>query len=290
MLSYSIITDAASALMPSQCEELSILVLPMGVNLNGKEFDHYSDAREMGFKDFYNALRSGATSGTTAVNPDEWIRKIESELKSGQDVLCIPFSSALSSTFENACMAAEELRENYPERKIFVVDSKSADFGQGLFVVAAAKNRADGMTIEDNASWCLDNYSKFCHWFTVDDLHHLSRGGRISATTAIVGSALGIKPLLHVDNEGRLINVGKVRGRKKALLALVDKAEATAIEPSKQTMFLSHADSLDEAEFVANELKTRLKVPEVVIHYTAPIAGAHSGPGTMALFFIGKER
>lgn len=290
MSKYVIITDAAAALLPQQCEDLEIIVVPMGAQLGDKHFEHYPDCREMNLTDFYNGQRNGELSGTTAVNPDVWMRAIEPALKDGFDALVIPFSSGLSSTCENAFIAAAELRSSYPGQRIEVVDSKSADFGQGLFVADVARNRANGMSFEDNAKWCVDNRLSYCSWFTVDDLHHLKRGGRVSAATAVVGSALGIKPILHVDDDGLLISVGKVRGRKKSLVCLIEKVGELAIRPETQVMHVCHADSPDEVNFVADELKRRYNVKDVIINYTAPISGAHSGPGTMALFFVGRNR
>lgn len=287
---YTIITDAASALTKELVDEWNINVLPMTVYIGDKEFKHTPDESEMKMSDFYVELKAGATSGTAAVNPGEWADAIEAELKKGLDVIVVVFSSALSSTYENCCMGAEDMREKYPERKIFVIDSKCADFGQGLYVWYGAKKRAQGATIEETVQYLENIKMNMCHWFTVDDLHHLRRGGRVSAATAVVGSALGIKPILHVDDEGRLINAGKTRGRKNSLLALTAKVGETGVEPEKQTMFLSHANCPDDAQIVVDELKTKYKVPEVIVTQTAPIAGAHSGPGTMALFFFGTKR
>jgi len=290
MSNYAIITDAASALTRELVAEWDIKVLPMTAYIGSREFKHDPYETEMTMTDFYVELKAGATSGTAAVNPGEWADSIEVELKKEKDVIAIAFSSALSSTYENCCMGAEDLREKYPERKIFVIDSKCADFGQAMYVWYGAKKRSQGASIEETVEYLEAIKLNICHWFTVDDLHHLRRGGRVSATTAVVGSALGIKPVLHVDDEGRLINVSKARGRKNSLLALTSMVGETAIEPETQTMFLSHANCLEDAQIVAEELKNKYKVPEVLITQTAPIAGAHSGPGTVALFFFGSKR
>jgi DegV family protein with EDD domain len=288
---YAIVTDTTSSLLPSQLEEYNILAaLSATVQVGGREFKHYCDAREMSFEDFYAELAAGVPTSTSAVNPDAWEGELRPLLAEGKDILILPFSSALSATCDNARIVVESLKEEFPDAAIEIVDSLCADFGQGLFVIHAAKNRQNGMSIAENAKWCEENRLKFCHWFTVDDLHHLRRGGRVSGATAIIGSVLGIKPELHVDNEGRLVKTGAERGRKRALLALIDKLAETAIEPETQTMFLSHANCREEADFVADEIKKRYGTKEVVINYTGPVAAAHSGPGTMALFFIGKER
>lgn len=290
MTNFAILTDAASALTRELVDEWDIKVLPMTVNIAGREFRHDPDESQMKMSDFYAELKAGATSGTAAVSPGDWADSIEEELVKGRDVLVLVFSSALSSTYDNCLIGADDLKEKYPDRKIIVIDTKAADFGQGLYVVYGAKKRAEGASLEETAAYMEEIKLTVCHWFTVDDLHHLRRGGRVSATTAVVGTALGIKPVLHVDDEGRLINVSKARGRKNSLLALTAKVGETAFEPEKQTMFLSHANCPEDAQIVVNELKTKYKVPEVVVTFTAPVAGAHSGPGTMALFFLGSPR
>jgi len=187
-------------------------------------------------------------------------------------------------------IAAEELREKYPDRKIYTVDTLAASLGQGLLVWYAAQMRAQGKTIEEVRDWVEDNKLNLCHWFTVDDLNHLKRGGRVSAATALVGTMLAIKPVLHVDDEGHLINVGKVRGRAAALKALVDEMEKTAINPSEQTVFISHGDSEEDARKVADMVQERFGVQVKVIDYVGPVIGAHAGPGVIALFFLGSKR
>lgn len=290
MSNFAILTDAASAMTRELADKWSIRVVPMTTFIGDKEFKHNPDESEMKMSDFYTELKTGAKSGTAAVIPDDWAKLMEEELQQGRDLLVPAFSSGLSSTYEHACMAADDLREKYPDRKIIVIDSLAADFGQGMYVCLGAQKRAEGASLEETAEYLESIKDNICHWFTVDDLHHLRRGGRISSTTAVVGSALGIKPVLHVDNDGKLVNVAKARGRRNSLLALTAKVGETAIKPETQTMFLSHANCPEDAEIVVNELKTKYKVPEVIVTYTAPIAGAHAGPGTMALFFLGTQK
>lgn len=290
MNNYVILTDAAADLLSEQVEKYELRVMPMMVHVGSDSFPYRYGHEGLDLDTFYRRLREGETSGTSAVNPSDWEEAIEAEFRAGRDVLIIAFSSALSSTCANAFMAAETMGEKYPERKVLVVDSLSADFGEGMLVCHAAENRLAGMSLEDNAAWVEANRLQQIHWFTVDDLHYLRRGGRISATTAVVGSALGIKPVLHVDNEGRLINVGKARGRKKALKALMDKIGETAINPKEQTMFISHGGCLEEVQEMAREIQATYGVRDVVLNFTGPIAGAHSGPGTVALFFVGTVR
>ena len=215
---------------------------------------------------------------------------MESYLSEGKDVLYLGFSSGLSGTYNAAFVAAQELAEKYPQRKVYTVDTLCASLGQGLFVYTAAKQRLDGKTIDEVYEWAKDNRLNLCHWFTVDDLFFLKRGGRVSAATAVMGTMLSIKPVLHVDFKGKLINVSKARGRKASVDELFENAKRTAIEPEKQTMFISHGDCLTDAEYLADRLKKELGVPEVVIGYVGPVIGAHAGPGVLALFFFGTER
>lgn len=211
-------------------------------------------------------------------------------LDAGQDVLVLAFSSGLSTTYQSSVIAVEELREQYPDRKIYTVDTLAASLGQGLLVWHAAQLRTQGKTIEEVRDWVEENKLHLCHWFTVDDLNHLKRGGRVSAATALLGTMLSIKPVLHVDDEGHLINMSKARGRAASLKALVDKMEETAIDPAGQTIFISHGDCEGDARKVAGMVKERFGVEVAVIGTIGPVIGAHSGPGTMALFFLGEKR
>ena len=208
----------------------------------------------------------------------------------GKDVLCLCFSSALSTTYQSAVIAAQELSESRPEAKFLVVDSLCASLGQGLFVYLCAREKAKGKTLEEVYNFAMETRGKVCHWFTVDDLNHLKRGGRINAATALFGTMLAIKPVMHVDDEGRLIPVGKARGRKASLMALVDHMEETAIDPKNQTVFISHGDCVEDARFVADEVRRRFGTEDIRINYVGPVIGNHSGPGTLALFFLGSKR
>ena len=227
---------------------------------------------------------------TSAVNVAQYTDALEPLLQAGQDVLILAFSSGLSTTYNSSAIAAADMAEKYPERKIYTVDTLCASLGQGLMVYLAAQQRDQGKSIEEVRDWVEANKLHLCHQFTVDDLHFLKRGGRISATTAVVGSMLQIKPVLHVDNEGHLINIGKARGRQASLKALVDKMEKTAIDPANQIVFISHGDCLEDARTVEKMVKERFGVKEVYINYVGPVIGAHSGPGTLALFYVGSER
>jgi len=239
---------------------------------------------------FYDALRAGATAKTAAANRESFIEAFEPVVAAGEDLLYIGFSSGLSATYQAAVGAAADLREKYPERKIYTVDTLAASMGEGLLVYLAVQKQKEGASIEEVRDYLEENKLRLCHWFTVNDLFFLKRGGRVSAATAVFGSMLAIKPVMHVDNEGHLINVAKARGRKAAIQELFNRMKVTAIDPASQTVFISHGDCLEEAEYLANMIKEQLQVKEVLINYVGPVIGAHSGPGTMALFFIGTER
>lgn len=288
--SYVVMTDSSADLTAELVEKLGLDVIPLSVNVGEKSFMNYPDEREIGSHEFYEMLRGGANAKTSAVNVDTFFNAMSVHLEQGKDVLYLGFSSGLSSTYNAGAIAAEELRAAYPDRKILTVDTLCASLGQGLLVYLTVQKVLAGATIEEAAAFAEENRLHLCHWFTVDDLFFLKRGGRVSAATALVGSALGIKPVLHVDNEGHLINVSKARGRKNSILALVDRMEKSAINPAKQTIFISHGDCLADAEFLADEVRKRFGISDITINFVGPVIGAHSGPGTLALFFLGEER
>ena len=215
MTTYQIISDSCCDFTAQQYQENNVLCVPLSVVYQGQSHDNFSDEKSV--KEFYDTLRTGVTATTSAANPESWIKVMEPVLKEGKDLLVFGFTSALSATYQSAVIAAEELREKYPDRKINVVDSRCAALGQGLLVWYACKKRDEGLTLEELTDWVENNKLHICHWVTVDDLSHLKRGGRISGATALVGTMLNIKPIIHVDEEGRLVNVGKCRGRKAAM-------------------------------------------------------------------------
>ena len=290
MSEYVIVTDSSADLTAGMAEELGVEVLPLSFMVKGQTYRNYPYNREMDPGAFYAMLRAGEMATTAAVNVADYTSVLEPLLEQGKDVLVLAFSSGLSATYQSSVIAVEELRARFPERKIFTVDTLCASLGQGLLVYLAAKKQQAGASIEEVRDWAEENKLHLCHWFTVDDLHFLKRGGRISAATAVLGSMLHIKPVLHVDDEGHLINMGKARGRGASLTALVDHMEETAIDPASQVVFISHGDCLADAEKVAGDVKKRFGVKEVVINYVGPVIGAHSGPGTLALFFLGSRR
>ena len=290
MADFVILTDSSADLGADMARQLDIEVLPLSFTIDQKTYHNYPDNREMDPHAFYEMLRQGQVATTAAVNVAQYTDALEPLLQEGKDVLVLAFSSGLSTTYNSSRIAVSELQEKYPERKIHTVDTLCASLGQGLLVYLAAREREKGRSIEEVRDWAEENKLHLCHQFTVDDLHFLKRGGRISATTAVVGSMLQIKPVLHVDNEGHLINIGKARGRQSSLKALVDKMEKTAIDPAHQIVFISHGDCLEDARTVEKMVKDRFGVKEVYINYVGPVIGAHSGPGTLALFYVGSER
>lgn len=290
MSEYVLITDSSADLSQEMVQELGVTVLPLSFTIQGKTYRNYPDNREMDLPLFYDMLRAGELATTSAVNVAEYTQAMEPILQEGKDVLILAFSSGLSSTYQASVLAAGELREKYPDRKIYTVDTLCASLGQGLLVYLAAQEQRKGKSIEEVRDWAEETKLHLCHQFTVDDLHFLKRGGRISATTAVVGSMLQIKPVLHVDNEGHLINIGKARGRHASLKALVDKMEKTVTEEGKKTVFISHGDCLKDAQLVADMVRERFGTEDIHINYVGPVIGAHSGPGTLALFYLGTVR
>ena len=290
MSNYVIITDSSCDLPDSLVKELELEVLPLSFIMDGKTYRNYSDNREMSPKDFYNKEREGIMATTNAVNVGEATEAIEAVLKQGKDVLVLGFSSGLSTTFNSFQIAAEELAEQYPDRKVYAVDTLCASLGQGMLVYQAAKLRQAGKSIEEVRDWTEQNKLRQCHWFTVNDLFFLKKGGRVSAATAVVGTMLQIKPVMHVDNEGHLIKVDTARGRKASLNALVDKVGELADNPAAQTMFISNSDCQEDAQYVADQIKARYGTEEIIINSIGPVIGAHTGPGCVALFFTGKHR
>ena len=290
MRDYIIVTDATSDIPNEMANELNVKVVPMSFSLGEKNYNHYPDYRELDIKTFYDKQRAGQTSLTTQINVAVYLDFFEEIIKSDKDVLYISFSSALSSTYQSSVLAAKELNEKYPDFKIITIDSKAATLGETLLVKLAAQKKSEGMNIEDLSKWVAENHLKVCHYFTVDDLNHLKRGGRMTAMTAFIGTALDIKPILHVNDEGKLIPLDKVRGRKKALKVLFNYlAELSAIL-EEQTVFIGHGDCIEDARYLESLIKEAYKVKEVIIHPIGPIIGSHTGPGAITLFFLGKHR
>ena len=286
-MSYQIITDSCCDFTKEMYEKLGLVVAPLMVNFRGQT---YPDRNDESLKNMYAGLRTGEVATTSAANPEQWQELMEPYLQKGEDLLVLVFSSGLSTTYQSACMAAEELKSSYPDRTISVVDSLCASLGEGLLAYYACRKRDEGLSLQELTQWLLDNRLHLCHWFTVDDLMYLKRGGRVSAATAIMGTMLSIKPVLHVDNEGHLINVGKARGRKASIQAMARKVAELGGGYDNATMFISHGDCLEDAEYLAGLLREQYGVKEVYINYVGAVIGSHSGPGTLALFFMGEHR
>ena len=284
---FQIVTDSCCDFTAEKYASLGLTYVPLKVEFRGETTD---DRNDDSLKTMYAALRGGESAKTAAVNPERWRETIEPWLKRGQDVLVLAFSSGLSTTYQSAVIAARELAESYPDRRVRVVDTLSASLGQGLLVWYACQKRDEGLTLDETADWVEDNKLHLCHWFTVDDLFYLKRGGRISAATAVMGTMLNIKPVLHMDDEGHLISMSKSRGRKAAIAALAEKTKELGEGYDNATMFISHGDCLEDAEYLAQLLKSKYGVKNVYIGYVGAVIGSHSGPGTLALFFLGKHR
>lgn len=290
MSEYVIVTDSSADLTAEMVEELDISVLPLSFIIRGTTLKDYPDNRDMSPEEFYRLIREGELPTTSAVNMQEYVDYLTPVLEAGKDVLVLAFSSGLSATCQSANLAAGELREKFPERKIYVVDTLCASMGQGLLVWYAARKRLAGESMEAVRDWCEENKLHLCHWFTVNDLMHLKRGGRVSAATAVAGTLLQIKPVMHVDNEGHLINMAKARGRAAALDALVKKAGETGTDLPEQVVFISHSDCLGDAKYVGEKLKEEYHVKDVVYNFIGPVIGSHTGQGCVALFFVGGVR
>lgn len=290
-MSFAIVTDSSSNLPEDIIDQYDLAVLPLTFMVDGEEYRSYLKGEKTDLSQFYTMMREGKVITTSLPNLKESRETIEALLKEGRDVLYLGFSSGLSGTYQAIELLLTELGGLYPDRTVASVDTLAASLGEGLLVYYAAKMREEGKSIEEVRDWVEDNKLHLAHWFTVDDLMFLFRGGRVSRTSAWAGTLLNIKPVMHVDDEGHLIPLEKVRGRKKSLKALVDHMEQTATAPvADQTVFITHGDCLEDAEYVADLVRERFGVSDILINWVDPVIGAHSGPGTMALFFLASER
>ncbi len=286
-MDYIISTDTTADLPKDYCDNHNLPILSFNYTIDDVTYDLDN---ELSYKEFYNKMRDGVVPVTSQVNPD-YAREFFQELvnKHDADILHICFSSGLSGSYGNAYAAASEIMEENPERKIVVIDSLAASLGQGLVVHKAVKLKEEGRTIDEVSGWIEENKLNFCHYFTVDDLVYLFRGGRVSRTSALAAGVLNIKPILHVDNEGHLVALSKARGRKKSLKELVDLMEERLL-PGEEDAFISHGDCIDDAQDLAVKIKERLGIEVTLINHIGPTIGTHSGPGTVALFFMGNKR
>ena len=290
MADYIILTDSSCDLPQNLADQMALQVAPLTVDMDGKLYRNYLDGREIGFHEFFERVVTAKSAKTSAVTTEQFREIIEPLCREGVDVLYLAFSSGLSGTYNSGAAAMRELNEKYPERKLYAVDSLCASLGEGLFVDLCHEKKKAGMNIDELRDYAESLKLHICHWFTVNDLMFLKRGGRVSAATAIVGSVLSIKPVMHMDNEGHLIKVDIARGRKASLRALVSRMEALAVEPEKQRVYICHGDCLNDAEYVASLVREKFGITDIRINYVGPVIGAHTGPGVVSLFFVGKER
>ncbi len=288
MNNYVILTDSGTDLTKEMAQECGVEIIDLTVSIEGKEPVPNS---EVDPKELYAMLRDKKSASTSAINLETFKERMAAHLKEGRDVLYLGFSSGLSYTFTAGSLATEELSEEYPDRRVYAVDTLCASLGQGLLVYLAAQLKNGGADIDEVKTFVEENRLNLCHWFTVDDLFFLKRGGRVSGATAVVGTMLGIKPVMHVDNAGKLIKVSVARGRRASIDALFAKMKETAKGDLKNaTVFISHGDCREDAEYLGDRIVKELGVKELKIGYVGPVIGSHSGPGTLALFYLGTER
>lgn len=288
MNDYIIFTDSACDIKPELLAQWGVPFADMTFTFEGEGKEYIS--ADMSLHTFYERMRAGEQPKTAAINADTFMRAFEPILREGKDILYMAFSSGLSTTVNSAHMAADELLQQYPERNIAIVDTLAASAGGGLMVYMAVQKKKQGASLEENAVYMNSLIKNHCIWFTVDDLEYLKRGGRVSPTVAFVGSLLGIKPVLKMDDEGHLIKVSTARGRKKAIEALADKYGELSFAEKNTPIFVSHAECEEDAKLLVDMIKERHGGEVTLLTEIGPIIGAHAGPGTIALFFIGEHR
>lgn len=290
MQKFIIATDSCSDLSNSFVKDNHIEIIPLSVEIEGKNYQHYPDERELSIKDFYDMLRDKKIAKTSLINVGTFIEFFEKFLKEEKDILYIGFSSALSGTLQSSRIAAQELKDAYPKQRIVIVDTLAASMGEGLLVYYAVELQKQGKSIDEIAYWVEKNKLKLIHLFTVDDLGTLKRGGRLSDSKAFIGTLLKVKPILHVSDEGKLVPIKKARGRMFSLDSMLELISEKIENPKDQIVFISHGDSLEDATYVGNKIKEQHNVKEIIYNTIGPIIGAHSGPGTIAVFFLGNTR
>ena len=290
MSDFSIVADSACDLTPEILKEFDIRIVPLNARIGDEEYVDYPDERGIAPDALCEKLRSGLPAQTSAPSLDLFTETFEEILKEGRDILYIGFASTLSATFSTGAAAAAMLAERYPDRRIITIDSYSASLGIGLLIYLTAVRKREGAGLEETAKYVEDMKFRINHWFTVADLKYLRRGGRLSYAKATIGIALHIKPVLHMDDDGHLTPVSKVRGRARSLETISDKVAAMAVEPEKQTVFICQCGCADEAAEVAAHIKETAGVRNVIIGPIGPVISSHTGPGTMGIFFVGEHR
>ena len=287
MRDYVITVNSTVDLPKEWLEERNVPVVPLRYTMDGQT---YEDMSGLTAKEFFAKLREGKMSVTSQVNLEEAKAALEPFLKEGKDVLHLAFSSGLSGTCNSMKIAGEELREEYPEAKVIVIDTLCACLGEGLLLYKALQQKAAGKTIEETAAWVEENKLHICHDVTVDDLNHLHRGGRISKATAVVGTMVKIKPIIHMDNEGKLQVIGKERGRKKSLNKIVDMAVEQSKGWDNDIIMITHGDCIEDAEYVASLVREKMGIDNILINNIGTVIGSHTGPGVVAVFCMGNKR
>ena len=291
---YAIVVDSTTDLPQSLADKLDLIVIPYIFTLDGKDYYNYLDYRELSVKDFYGSLKAGKLSTTTQVTAHRYMETWEPLLKEGKDILYMCLSSTLSKSFDQSQMAAKEAMEAYPDRKVITIDTKGASLGQGLLAYHASKNRSAGKTLEENHTIIEDLVSRLHHWIVPDDLHHLKRGGRLSGASALMGTMLNIKPILTLGDDGKLVPASKVRGWGKATDYILARMEEYGFNPDIKAkegcVFIAHSDATTRAEQFKTVITNRLGGKEFVINEIGPVIGSHTGPGTIAVVFIGNKR
>ena len=289
-MSFTILTDTSCNLPQQLVDDYRLSMIPLRYFLDGEEHTSYTDGKQADFQAFYTAMRDGKVVTTTLASQADAAEVAQACAERGEDLLYLGFSSGISGTYGACSAAIAEIAAQHPERKMYSVDTRAASAGQGLLITYVARMRDEGKTIEECRDWAEEHRLNICHWFTVDDLMFLKRGGRVSAVSAVFGTALSIKPVMHMDDAGTLKNVTKARGRKAALKALAQRLADTATDPADQTVFICHGDCLDDAEYTAEQIRALVPVKDIIINYVGPVIGAHTGPGVISVFFVGTHR
>ena len=290
-MNFEIVTDSSSNLLDETIGRFGLHILPLTFMIDGQQRQSFVKGEKSDLKQFYTMMREGKAITTSLPNMSDSEILLRSLLEAGRDILYLGFSSGLSGTYQAIALLLDNLAAEFPERRVMHVDTLAASGGEGLLVYKAAQMAQAGASIEETHQWVEDNKLKLAHWFTVDDLMFLFRGGRVTRTSAWAGTMLNIKPVMHVDNDGHLIPLEKVMGRKKSILGMLKHMEETADAPiSEQTVFITHGDCLEDAEFLRDKIAEKFEVTDIHINYVDPVIGAHSGPGTLALFFMASHR
>ena len=289
MSDYKIITDSTCDLSQAAADCLDLCILPMEFTMDGKSYKNYPDEREITHAAFYQAMRDGKMPQTTQITTAAFLEAFEPVLEQGNDLLYLGFTSGLSATYERACMAVQELQKRYPECKIYALDTLCASIGEGFLAQLCAEQKQKGATIEEVRQWAEENRHHIAHWIAVDDLNHLKRGGRISTASAMVGGMLNIKPIIHIDAEGKLVPVDKVRGRRQSIDHIANRIIQTASQHPTRLRIV-HGDALEDAQYLEQKIREKLEVSECEIYYVGPIIGSHTGPGMVAAVAYCSEK